>query len=193
MTHFPIAVVLPAGTEPAEVEATVDRLLAPYLEDGNWFADGSRLDWWVIGGRWDGAVQGKDWEPHCEPCRLCDATGIRRAWPADTDPQWIIDCGGCNGCGGTGQSRVWPTDTRYQTIERNLTVLSKMPDDFDVVAVVTPDGAWYERERVGWFGVAIPDEEGREPAEKVGAFDQKLAELRREFSENLVVGVDCHV
>jgi len=53
MSHFSVVVFTKTGKEDE-----VERLLAPYDENGEWFADGSRWDWWVIGGRWDGVLLG---------------------------------------------------------------------------------------------------------------------------------------
>ncbi len=66
MTHFLVAVRIDrddhkelAASDFAtwnleRITAAVSGQLEPYSEQGEWFKDGSRWDWWVIGGRWSG-------------------------------------------------------------------------------------------------------------------------------------------
>ena len=57
MTHFRVIVAIgPKG----DVEKLVSEQLDPYDENGEWFADGSRWDWWVIGGRFSNMLLGRD-------------------------------------------------------------------------------------------------------------------------------------
>ena len=55
MSHAPVLVALPPGT--IDIEASVKDQMAPFCVHGNnWGADGSRWDWYVIGGRWIGEL-----------------------------------------------------------------------------------------------------------------------------------------
>lgn len=63
MSHaFCIVALSPDDTKAAggDVQEAVDHQMEPFNEDGEWFADGSRWDWWVIGGRYSGRILGKD-------------------------------------------------------------------------------------------------------------------------------------
>lgn len=42
------------------IEAAVQHQMQPFDENGEWFADGSRWDWWQIGGRYSGKLMGND-------------------------------------------------------------------------------------------------------------------------------------
>lgn len=109
MSHFSTWVLIEDG---AEVEPRVTELLAPY--DGEWFADGSRWDWWQLGGRWTGSLDGYDPETdpaNTETCLICGGTGRRadaERFEAES-PGWIEWSGGCNGCQGKGIAQSWPT------------------------------------------------------------------------------------
>lgn len=57
MSHFTVVVFTKDRENP---EQDVERLLAPFDENDDFFGEGSFWDWWVIGGRWDGAMLGRD-------------------------------------------------------------------------------------------------------------------------------------
>ena len=89
MTHYYGLAVLPPGT--TDLGKAIEELM------GWW-------DWYQIGGRWTGVLDGYD--PSADPanketCYLCGGTGKR------TDMEVA---NGCNGCRGTGIMEKWPTD-----------------------------------------------------------------------------------
>src|SRR5687767_12621685 len=107
MSHYSCFVLIP---EKGDVETEVNRLMEPYHEETN--ERGGFWDWFQIGGRWSGALDGynPDEDPrNIKTCDLCEGTGTRLDWPANTTADWITQCNGCNGCKGTGKQVVWPT------------------------------------------------------------------------------------
>jgi hypothetical protein len=104
--HYYALAVLPPGT--TDISDELDRIMAPHQEH---FVPNGRIDkygeedgdmagfwdWYVIGGRWTGYLDG--YEPHkdpanWEPCAFCDEPGVRYAsgvHPQTGEP-W------CNGC-----------------------------------------------------------------------------------------------
>jgi hypothetical protein len=73
---------------------------------------GDVWDWYQIGGRWTGTLDGYD--PQTDPankkhCWLCDGSGIRDdtlgKQMREKDPSYT-----CNGCKGTGEMDKWPTE-----------------------------------------------------------------------------------
>ncbi len=68
--HMLLYVVVPPTVEPQEMEGYVERQLAPFDENRFWDEIGEddpnpgKWDWWVIGGRWDGVIQGDDRNQH---------------------------------------------------------------------------------------------------------------------------------
>ena len=199
MSHFPVAVVLPsvfAGGLPyteGDILGEVVRLLAPFDENDEFFREGSRWDWWVVGGRWDGGILGKEWLGLKEQCRQCQGTGERPGGLEEFGQKWYDWCKGCNGCQGTGEQEVWATDNRYTTLDRNRCLVKEVPTSYIMSAFVHPDGLWYEKGRMGWFGIEMDDEEGQSPESKVAVFDQAWSEVRSGLGDNIVVGLDCHV
>lgn len=80
------------------IEKAVAHQMQPFDESGTMFADGSRWDWWQIGGRWTGFLSGYDPakdEANWSTCSRCNGTGKR--------PDKEV-ANGCNGCAGTGRS-----------------------------------------------------------------------------------------
>src|SRR3954470_2154959 len=101
MSHFLTLVLTESGSD-----AEVEHLLAPYDENGEWFADGSRWDWWVVGGRWTGWLG--NYDPREDPrnmqqCEICHGTMERPGGRERFGDDWYVWCDGCNGCMGKGK------------------------------------------------------------------------------------------
>jgi hypothetical protein len=62
MSHASVIVALPNGLSlrNGQMELAVAEQMAPFDENGDWFADGSRWDWWQIGGRFSGSIAGRN-------------------------------------------------------------------------------------------------------------------------------------
>lgn len=109
MSHASVIVALSPEQiqEHGGIQEAVSWNMEPFDENGEWFEDGSRWDWWVIGGRYTGKFR-PDYDPASDPqnqerCFLCGGTGLRnddlgRQARAD-DPSYT-----CNGCDGKGLS-----------------------------------------------------------------------------------------
>ena len=80
MTHFAVLVLT---NEKDDIRAAVDKLLAPYDENGEFFREGSRWDWWEVGGRWRNALLPFDHAPVSEV-----PTDIRVTAIVTPDGQW---------------------------------------------------------------------------------------------------------
>lgn len=176
MTHFATLVIVPA--DEAEPEKAAAALLAPYDENGCAYSDGSRWDWWQVGGRWTGSLDGYD--PRTDPsnivrCNLCGGTGTR------TD---IVVHDGCNGCQGSGVRLVWPTN--FQHHAGDIQPVRNIPEGFVPAAVVTPDGQWHEEGRVGWWN-------SLERTHDENDWVKIVAALYVQYRHETAVLVDCHV
>lgn len=60
MSHFSVLVITPPDQD---LEATISKLMEPFNENGEGFREGSKWDWWQIGGRWSGLINGKNTAP----------------------------------------------------------------------------------------------------------------------------------
>lgn len=134
--HYFALVFIPAE---GAVDKHVERLMKPYLEDGNegWW------DWYQIGGRWTGWLTGYD--PTKDPgniktCWLCDGTGTRRD---------MVVANGCNGCRGTGRMLEWATNwKRHDGDVQPVARVADMLGDRTPFALVDETGAAH-RDDVG--------------------------------------------
>jgi hypothetical protein len=200
VTHFATLVLVPQGT--SEIESKVAELLAPYDENDEWGRDGSRWDWWVIGGRFTGMLDGyKPWEDEAnyEPCRFCEGTGTTTRAVADQYPAYEPHVGKpciqCNQKDAPFPGKVMRFAGHGFGHGGDITPARNIDVDtirFVPGSVVTPDGEWHEQGRVGMFASVLPNEKGEEPKE--------ADEWRREFSglleanrDAIAVVVDCHV
>lgn len=72
------------------------------------------------------------------------------------------------------------------TLPNNICPVSEIPKDFTCFAIVTPDGEWHERGRMGWWAIVMneKDEMGWE-------FVQSA--LFAAYKDCTAVGVDLHI
>src|SRR5262245_9441235 len=94
-----------------DIESAVWWNMAPFQED-EWYADGTRWDWYVIGGRFTGLFAPPDYSPTDDPrnfrsCSVCDGSGLREDLLGQNErlrnPSFT-----CNGCNGKGTHRKHP-------------------------------------------------------------------------------------
>lgn len=97
--HYSNLAIIPSNGDDS-LDAKVSAVMGPHEDDGGFW------DWYQIGGRWTGTLDGyepeKD-ERNMAPCDLCGATG-KRAEPPNVGPGELP----CNGCDGTGIKVNWP-------------------------------------------------------------------------------------
>ena len=99
MHYLAYVLIGPDGDPEAQVEA----LMAPHRENFDVEPSTGFWDWYQIGGRWSGHLDGYDPEKdpkNIEKCTLCGATGKRFD---------MVVASGCNGCSGNGVRLAWPT------------------------------------------------------------------------------------
>lgn len=139
--HYLAYVLIPGD---GDVDALVSQAMDPYDENREveQCADGDDMywrnpigfwDWYQIGGRFTGLLDGYD--PLTDPallevCRWCDGTGQRndevgRAFRTE-NPDYT-----CNGCNGKGKNPVWPTDRprRSGDVGDALTVAAMLTEE----------------------------------------------------------------
>ena len=171
-------------------------------------------DWWVIGGRWTGCIS--DYDPCMDernfgPCKFCNQTG-KRYWLTETVATapsgglgslmyhqneaglWErkVPCeqsspgaeeAECNGCNGTGIERAWNNAPH----DSDVLPLSEAKDPVGhFYAIVTPDGEWHQKGKMGWWGMSddkISDEDWR-------AYIDSLLDT---YHDATAIVVDCHV
>jgi hypothetical protein len=146
MSHATVLVALTPeqlATHGGDVEAAVTFQMAPFDENGGWFRDGSRWDWWVIGGRYAGRLLGRD------VCLRADLNEerLRQQQLQRADDLW----------------REWEAESRHDDVLREL-IYGLRPDDtresvrerFEQELLSAHaflrDRRWHEQERLGWFG-----------------------------------------
>jgi len=166
--HMYALVVIPDDAE--DIDAAVTAAMEPYLEewDEETEAHTGWWDWWTIGGRYSGRLDGYDPTTNpenSEPCTLCDATGIRKD---------MAILNGCNGCAGTGTAQKWPTRWAFHPGDiGTVAQITKPP-----YTLVTPTGAVHKE-----------DWNGKDWDDNGPAMEAALAQLD---PETRVVVVDYH-
>jgi len=150
----------------------------------------SKWDWWVIGGRWAGVIANVDPaenKENYENCFLCHGTGMRNdalgVSAREQDPSYT-----CNGCEGEGKSLRFPAQLVNEGNRLPLKIFLKTynPEKDSPFAVITPDGEWIERGKMGWWACVSNEVDESE-------WHNTLARVYAKFPNAIVVGVDCHI
>lgn len=154
------------------IKAAVEQAMGPHEENGGFW------DWYQIGGRWTGVLDGYDPETdpaNIEPCPLCAGTGKR------TDMEVA---NGCNGCSGSGKRVKWPTAwaERAGDIAPIESLTEEQFDKFYRV-VVGSGRVFGGEEYLPW-----------KPIDEMFPRREKppLDWLKKEYADHLVVVVDNH-
>lgn len=163
--HYFALVQIPTGTTYEQAHAIVEELLAPHQErfvengktDKYGEADGELLgfwDWWVIGGRWTGVLDGYD--PSADPvnqeqCVLCRGSGLRddevgRQHRA-THPDYT--CNGCQGSGVSVKFRLAPHEGDLRSKADVIRAEAQSP-----YTLVTPERVTHKKD---WTGSTFVD------------------------------------
>ena len=144
-----------------------------------------------------------------EVCRICKGTGTR-TMPVPTDPNWKPVEGECNGCtwhvydendqpkkDENGKLLLvphvegkpgWTVKFGFEPHDGDVVPVSGLTEPYYVpYAIVTPDGKWHEKGRMGWFGAGSDEKEDEE-------WETEARKLIAQYKEgHTAVMVDCHV
>lgn len=121
MSHASLIVALSPDeiAEHGDIESAIAFQMEPFNEAGECFEDGTRWDWYGIGGRYTGKFR-PDYAPELDPenykvCWLCAGSGTRMdmlsPW-RDGNALYPAKGAGCNGCQATGMALKYPSDFR---------------------------------------------------------------------------------
>jgi len=159
MSHAVVLVAVDAVNpdDRTEIEAAVQFQMEPYCEGDEWFKDGSRWDWYVIGGRFTGWLS--DYNPrddprNWEPCGICNGTGLRPNGLQDFGQEWVVANNGCNGCQGKKRSVKFI----LEDFDGDVIQVKKFSTLKGAPAAFLRNRHWHEGERLGWFGCTTATE-----------------------------------
>lgn len=176
--HYSVLAIIdrPDVIDKESIEAEVEGIMRRH-------GDGDKWDWYQIGGRWSGVLDGYDPETdqkNIVTCNLCGGTGKR--------PDMAV-MNGCNGCRGTGKHVEWPTQWGFR--EGDCKPVAELTqEELDKFYAVC-DGSWFGgKDYVPWAvkpdGTA--DYDAMFPRREMPPLDW----LKREYAGKLAVVVDCH-
>lgn len=156
---------------------------------GYWENPNAKWDWYVIGGRWSNNVLLKN-DGRCDFAKLKDINfGVDnkryvkniRFWEIVVEDQPLKD----------GEERPFNLYKKEYYLERY-----KDKEDYATrnskhrtFALITPDGKWYEKGQMGWFGFEYTANE------TIKNYDKNFENIvnKEEYQDYYFVLVDCHI
>lgn len=164
MSHAKVVVALSAADVKAHgVDGALAAQMQPFDENGQWFAEGSRWDWYVIGGRYRGGLAGRDVVLRRDlTVEACSAYAKQRALEC-----WQAAEASCKGMG--EQEALATRGFLYGLLPGDtLADLTKRYAKKPLMAYAfLRDHCWHERGRLGWFGGEVSAETDTPPGEAV--------------------------
>ena len=175
MHYCNFVIIEPDGI--TNVEQAVERAMGPSEENGGFW------DWYQIGGRYTGALDGYDPEKdarNIEQCPQCNGSGERNdaigMLARAKDPAYK-----CNGCAGEGKHAAWPTKWALGDI---APIESLTEENYKCYRVVTPWARVHGGENyLPWKPVGEMFPRNEMPP---------LDWLKKEYAGHYVVVVDNH-
>lgn len=150
----------------------------------------SKWDWWVIGGRWTGLFDG--YKPAKDPrnwerCRICEGTGVRASSGLRNGKPW------CNACTPdmerhglpVGMCVSWSYQPHEGDVARVGSLLEKEKPPMPF-AIVTPDGEWHEKGRMGCWAM-VSDEKDKKD------WHAEVLDLYKKYEGHVAVLCDLHI
>lgn len=154
MSHASLIVAIDGSTPEENIEDAVSAEMAPFDENGEWFRDGSRWDWWVIGGRYSGKLStaSRQRVNYARKGDL-DLAGMLSQRRDDLAKSWEEAMKEADPALNKYIYGIGPNDTRESYIDKAIPLSA-----FAFLSDLT----WHERGRLGWFGTTIAPESGQE-------------------------------
>jgi hypothetical protein len=75
---------------------------------------------------------------------------------------------------------------KHHDIENNTCMVRHLPAKSLPFAIVTPDGEWHEKGSMGWWGITKDEKEDKK-------WEKEVAEILKEYKNDYMVGMDCHI
>jgi hypothetical protein len=144
MSHARVIVAIPEDRA-GDIQSAVEWEMMPFDENGELFRDGSRWDWYVIGGRFSGCFHGKD-IIQVKDINLVRMMEERRERLLSTYRQAESDA-----MCGEHKEFIYGVDPSKTTVDEYLG--SKLDGvQFAASYAFLQGRRWHEGERMGWFG-----------------------------------------
>jgi hypothetical protein len=124
--------------------------MQPFDENGGWLADGTRWDWWVIGGRWDGYM-GKG---NILQVKAIHPNKFKSKRQKDAEESWD-NFSNDKKDKGEIVAVLWNCDPN---ITKEKFISDRTQGWFPSHYAFLYDRKWHERERMGFFGMSAKTE-----------------------------------
>lgn len=152
---------------------------------GYWENPNAKWDWYVIGGRWKDLLKTKD-GTHCSHGLLSDMDFSPDAEEAEKAiKKWDQVVNGVD-----HGIEEWFCDSKkyFEETYGSAEFYAMSQSEFRTYAVITPDGEWHAKGRMGWFGVSL------EEADDAHAWIKHYADaFIKPYVDRHVFIVDCHI
>jgi|MudIll2142460700_1097286.scaffolds.fasta_scaffold49250_4 hypothetical protein len=192
MSHFLLVVIVPDKT--VDIEGEVERLLAPYDEnivvdeyDEPCYCRKFKMQDGKMVLRMSDEVE--EVNPDCEECH---GTGTRKTtYNPKSKWDWYRIGGRWDGemTGKEAESE----DGGFNFGDNHELLSNNVAKTSDAIikkvipfAIVTPEGEWIQRGKMGWWGMARDEKE-------IDEWVSQVVGIYRKYQDHIAVGVDCHI
>jgi len=122
-------------------------------------------------------------------CSECDGTGVETTtYNPKSQWDWYV-------VGGRWDGEMLGVDRssdggfnfgeKHHLLEFNsIKVKDIKPNIFSCYAIITPDGEWHSKGKMGWFGCSMDEKED---------WSETTKELLKKYSNCIAIGIDCHI
>lgn len=177
MSHAIVTVLVPADTD--DIGAKVAELMAPYDENARVEPYKVRLD------DADRASMADHYETgSADPAALLPHVEAWSGYEGGIDEDGLYYLSTYNPL---SKWDWWQIGGRYHgRLPNDACPVAEIPPDYVTLAILTPDGAWHERGRLGWFGMVHDEKEA-------SRWEAERAELYSGYNRCIAVVVDYHI
>lgn len=156
---------------------------------GYWENPNAKWDWYDVGGRWSKCVPLKNGD-HCDYAQLKDiCLGVEPVKYREEERFWEIVVEGQPLQDGEEKPFNWRSKEWFLQTFKDKNDYATQESTFRTFALITPDGEWFERGEMGWWGIDTADKDSIKDFNTI--YDEVVR--KEEYQDYWFVLVDCHI
>jgi len=136
----------------------------------------SKWDWYVVGGRWNSYISGNEEEMLDQAATNAKEALMKAQGKSESEIYWDKYV--------YVKNPAFDLAKSFDKYANNSNYVHSLPEYIKPYGIITPDGEWHSKGRMGWFGMSSNEDE---------EWGKKMLDLFSQYSNHVVVGVDLHI